>query len=113
MTDKQYDNRNSGALFNNDKKTETKHPDFRGQSQIVTPGGEVVDLGVSAWIKQGKNGEFLSLSYQLKDAAAGANGGNGSFSKLKSGGATGAVVAVGGGSASSGTVPDLNDDIPF
>jgi hypothetical protein len=108
MTDKQYDNRNTGALFVNDKKTEAKHPNFRGQSQIVTPSGEVLDLWVSAWVKQGKNGEFLSLSYTLKDAAAGANGGTGSFSRIASGQSSGAS-----GDTASSRVPELDDTIPF
>jgi hypothetical protein len=108
MSDKQYDNRNSGALFVNDKKTEAKHPNFRGQAQVVTPSGEILDLWVSAWVKQGKSGEFLSLSFTPKDAAAGANGGTGSFSKIASGKSSGAT-----GNMSSGAVPDLNDDIPF
>jgi hypothetical protein len=108
MTDKQYDNRNTGALFVNDKKTEANHPNFRGQAQIVTPSGEVMDFWVSAWVKQGKNGEFLSLSYTAKDAAAGANGGTGSFSKLASGKPSGAS-----GNLPSGGVPELDDTIPF
>lgn len=104
MSEKQYDNRNSGALFVNDKKTEAKHPNFRGQAQIVTPSGEVLDFWVSAWVKQGKNGEFLSLSYTPKDGAA---TGNGSFSKIASG------QPSGGESKPSGRVPELDDEVPF
>lgn len=106
MSEKQYDNRNSGALFVNDKKTEAKHPNFRGQAQVVTPSGELVDLWVSAWVKQGKNGEFLSLSFTHKDA--GSSMGSGSFSKLASGQSIGDA-----NKPASGGVPDLNDEVPF
>lgn len=106
MSDKQYDNRNTGALFVNDKKTEAKHPNFRGQAQVVSPSGELVDLWVSAWVKQGKNGEFLSLSFTAKDAGSGT--GTGSFSKLASGQSSGADSKT-----APKVVPDLNDEIPF
>jgi hypothetical protein len=108
MSEKQYDNRNSGALFVNEKKTEAKHPNFRGQAQIVSPTGEVLDFWVSAWVKQGKNGEFLSLSYTPKDGSASSTG-NGSFSKL----AAGQSISSEAPKAASGAVPGLDDSIPF
>lgn len=49
---------NSGALFKNDKKTNEKQPDYRGNGNI---NGKQMD--VAAWVKQGKNGNFLSLSF--------------------------------------------------
>lgn len=54
---------NSGTLGRNDKKTESKHPDHKGQATV---GG--VDYWVSAWIKEGANGRFFSLSFTPKDA---------------------------------------------
>jgi hypothetical protein len=108
MSDKQYDNRNTGALFVNEKKTEAKHPNFRGSAQIVTPSGDVMDLWVSAWVKQGKNGEFLSLSYTPKEG--GVATGSGSFSKLASGQPLGSDEKP---KASSGKVPELDDEVPF
>ena len=51
-----YDNTNSGVLFQNDKKTEDKHPNYKGKINI---GGKEYDL--AGWVKQGKSGQFLSL----------------------------------------------------
>lgn len=59
-----YDNTNTGALFKNDKKTTDKHPDYRGQ---VNVGG--TEFWLSAWIKTGKSGKFMSLSVQPKEGA--------------------------------------------
>jgi hypothetical protein len=50
---------NSGSLFKNDKKTEEKHPSMRGECMV---NGK--KMSVSAWVKEGKNGNFLSLSFQ-------------------------------------------------
>ena len=67
-----------GSLFKNDKKTGNQ-PDYRGTAMV---GGQV--KRISAWIKEGKNGKFFSLSIQddlprnepLQDADR-ANGGVG------------------------------------
>lgn len=56
---------NSGSLFKNDKKTDAKHPDYKGDATI---NGE--QMWVSAWIKEGKNGKFMSLSFNSKDGSA-------------------------------------------
>jgi len=54
---------NSGSLFKNDKKTESKHPDYRGDAMVD---GE--SYWISAWLKEGKSGtKFLSLAFNLKD----------------------------------------------
>ena len=48
---------NSGALFKNDKGDNQSRPDYRGD---VTIGG--VKYALAAWIKDGRNGKFMSLS---------------------------------------------------
>jgi hypothetical protein len=64
MADKQYDN--SGILFRNSDKSGERDRDYKGEATI---GG--VGYWVSAWIKEGKNGnKFLTFSFKAKDAAA-------------------------------------------
>jgi hypothetical protein len=55
----------SGSLFRNDKDGNEKRPDYRGDALI---NGEVLEI--SAWIKEGKNGKFMSLSFKPKEAKA-------------------------------------------
>ena len=57
---------NSGSLFKNDKKEDAKHPDYKGDAMI---NGE--SMWLSAWIKEGKNGKFMSLSFKPKQANEG------------------------------------------
>lgn len=52
---------NSGTLFRNEKKQSEKHPDYKGDGII---NGQEVWL--SAWIKEGKRGKFMSLSFEPK-----------------------------------------------
>jgi hypothetical protein len=55
---------NSGAVFKNDKKTPgSNQPDRKGDCMI---GGKA--YWVSGWLKDGKRGQFLSLSFEAKDA---------------------------------------------
>lgn len=56
---------NSGVLFKNDKKEEPKHPDYKGN---ITVGGK--DYWLSAWIKEGKSGKFMSLAMNPKEPRA-------------------------------------------
>lgn len=58
----EYDNTNRGALFKNDRKESDNHPDYKGS---VNVGG--VEYWLSAWVKDGRNGKFMSLSVKPKD----------------------------------------------
>jgi hypothetical protein len=57
---------NSGAISKNDKKTEPKHKDYQGSALID---GQA--YWISGWIKDGKNGKFLSLAFELKKDQSG------------------------------------------
>ena len=46
-----------GSLFKNKRKETEKHPDYTGS---ITING--VECWLSAWIKEGKSGKFMSLS---------------------------------------------------
>ena len=54
---------NSGSLFKNDRKEKETHPDYKGDINI---GG--TNYWLSAWLKEGKNGKFFSLSVNVKEA---------------------------------------------
>ena len=53
---------NSGTLFKNDRKEKPTHPDYTGEADI-----DGVPMRISAWIKEGKRGKFMSLAFKLKD----------------------------------------------
>ena len=53
----EYSNVNRGVLFKNHRKESDRHPDYTGKINV-----DGVDKELSAWIKEGKNGKFLSLS---------------------------------------------------
>ncbi len=57
---------NNGVLFKNDKKTSDKHPDYKGNAMV---NGE--EFWLSAWIKDGKNGKFMSIALQPKEESSG------------------------------------------
>ncbi len=51
---------NSGALFKNDRKTEEKQPDYKGNAII---GG--VPIWVSAWVRESQKGtKYMSMAFQ-------------------------------------------------
>jgi len=58
----QFDPTNRGTLFKNDRKESDSHPDYKGSINV---NGE--ELWLSAWIKDGKNGKFMSLSVKPKE----------------------------------------------
>jgi len=60
MTEKKFDN--SGLLFRNHDKETDKHPDYKGT--LTISGAE---YWLSAWIKDGKRGKFMSLSVKPKE----------------------------------------------
>jgi len=49
----------SGAIFKNTRKGNPAQPDYTGNCVI---GGKV--MRIAAWIKEGKQGKFMSLSIQ-------------------------------------------------
>lgn len=51
-----------GTLFKNDKDGVENRPDYRGELNI---GGEIYKI--AGWLKDGKNGKWMSLSAQPKD----------------------------------------------
>jgi hypothetical protein len=71
MSNQQYSNENSGALFRNERKETERHPDHTGNAQIKCPHcGEVTEFWLAAWVKQAKNGgrKFFSLAFTGKEA---------------------------------------------
>lgn len=55
----------SGVLFRNEKKTQENHPDYTGSAMV-----EGTDYWLSAWIKEGQKGKFMSLALKPKEEAA-------------------------------------------
>lgn len=58
-----YDNTDRGVLFKNDRKNSDSQPDYKGSINV---GG--VEYWLSAWIKEGAKGKFMSLSVNPKEA---------------------------------------------
>lgn len=119
----QYDNRLSGALFKNDRKTSTSQPDYRGS--VTTEDGK--EYWVSAWIKDSRNkGKFLSLALTEKDAAPGSppagrtqdqddflNQNAGTINNHRASASDSRGDMQGGPGGKSGDFDSFDDDIPF
>ena len=57
-----YDNKNRGVAFLNDKKGNTNAPDFKGTGNY-----DGVDFEFAVWNKTAKDGkEFMSFTFQKK-----------------------------------------------
>ncbi len=61
-----YDNTNSGALFKNDKKKTSSHPDYTGQLDV-----EGTEYWLSAWINKSAAGKtYMKIKINEKDPHA-------------------------------------------
>ena len=62
MSDKQWDDTNRGAMFDNDKAGNPNRPDYKGTINV-----EGTEYRISAWHKKSRGGvPFISLSVQPK-----------------------------------------------
>lgn len=57
-----YDNTNRGVLFKNDRKEKDTHPDYTGSINA-----DGVEYWLSAWMKEGAKGKFMSFSLTPKE----------------------------------------------
>lgn len=57
-----YDNNMRGVLFKNTRKTQPNQPDYTGTCEI-----EGDEFRLSAWIKDGKQGKFMSIAFKPKE----------------------------------------------
>lgn len=67
----EYDNRNRGSIWKNEKKETEKHPDFTGSQNVCCPKcGEATDFWVSAWRRRegaAERAPALTFSVKPKD----------------------------------------------
>ena len=98
----EYDNTNRGILFRNDRKDNDKHPDYRGSINV---GG--VEYWLSAWIREGQKGKFMSLSVQPKDEVRHHEDRKHPGTPMKS------EYAQAAQSSRGSIVADMSDDCPF
>ena len=57
-----YDNTNRGVLFKNDRKEKDTHPDYKGSINA-----DGVEYWLSAWMKEGAKGKFMSFLLTPKE----------------------------------------------
>ena len=58
-----YENRdNSGSIFKNDYKKTSAQPDYTGNGMFNGVEGKI-----SAWLKDGQRGKYMSLAFTPKD----------------------------------------------
>ena len=62
---------NSGILFREQTKREARDRDYKGSADITCACGRRTQHWLSAWIKEGRKGRFLGLSFTPKDATRG------------------------------------------
>lgn len=91
----EYDNTNRGVLFKNDRKEKDSHPDYKGQINV---GGD--EFWLSAWIKDGQKGKFMSISIQEKEQERAAPQSKQAAQPQRSG-------------RPAPNFSDIDDDIPF
>lgn len=89
----------TGSLFKNDRKNTDKHPDYTGS--IVVNGQE---FWLSAWLKDGKRGKYMSLGLRAKEGAV--------QGRQPAGGSRNSYAEAKGKSAPS-YAEELDDEIPF
>lgn len=53
---------NSGSMSRNKRKEKDTHPEFTGSAEI-----DGVPYWISAWVKEGRDGKFFSLSFKPKE----------------------------------------------
>lgn len=58
-----YDNKNSGVLFKNDRKKTPNQPDYTGSAEANHQ-----EFWISAWVREGKKGKYLSLAFTPKES---------------------------------------------
>ena len=56
----------SFSLFKNDRKEKDSHPDYKGDGKDLDGN----PIWISAWLKDGSKGKFMSCSIQLKEQQA-------------------------------------------
>lgn len=56
----------SFSLFKNDRKEKDTHPDYKGDGKDLDGN----PIWISAWLKDGAKGKFMSCSIQLKEQQA-------------------------------------------
>lgn len=58
----QYDNTNSGALFKNDRKENSNHPDYKGNINV-----DGREFWLSAWVREKDGKKYFRLALTPKD----------------------------------------------